>query len=317
MRKKYMNITTKHYDVGVLVGRFQVSELTEGHKILLDTVIAEHEKIIIFLGLSPCKTTFNNPLDFEARKQMLLAALKDHEKTHEISIMYIKDCYSDTVWSKNLDKMIQDLIGPNTSVVLYGGRDSFISCYNGIFPACELKQTAFYSGTEQRKEISKKVKGSADFRAGVIWATTNQYSNAIPTVDIAIFNENYTQLLLARKEGEDKYRFVGGFVSGKTGLEEDAKREVMEETHLEIGDLRYIGSCIVDDWRYRNEKQKIITTLFSAKLVFGRPTPDDDIEELRWFDVKDLQNKINEKIIDPHKPLVNKLFEAVILNQEK
>jgi NADH pyrophosphatase NudC (nudix superfamily) len=65
-------------------------------------------------------------------------------------------------------------------------------------------------------------------------------------------------------------------------LEAAARREVGEETHIERSSLRYLGNQD-DDWSYRNENDKVTTTVFLARYMFGAIQPDDDIEELKWF----------------------------------
>ena len=263
--------------VGVIVGRFQVPFLHEGHKHLIQSVLEKHPRVILFLGLSPIKCTVNNPLDFETRKKMIL------QEFPQLDILYIKDCKDDKVWSEKLDEMIEDLIGPSQKAILYGGRDSFIKHYTGKFPTKELQQNVFQSGTDIRIKISSRTKGSEDFRAGVIWATQNQYSSAIPTVDVAIFNEDYSQILLGRKKDEKEYRFIGGFVRPGETLEQAVKREVLEETGLEITGIQYIKSFFIDDWRFKNEINKVTTSLFTCKILYGKPQPNDDIHELKWF----------------------------------
>ena len=126
-------------EVGVLVGRFQVDELHDGHKMLINRVSNTHEKVILFLGLSPARVTRNNPLDFESRKQMILSVYPN------VNVLYIKDVPSDDVWSKNLDQQIRDLVGPMATVVLYGGRESFIDHYTGKYPTEEID---VYAGQE-------------------------------------------------------------------------------------------------------------------------------------------------------------------------
>lgn len=276
-----MQPAEEQYDVGVIVGRFQVHELHAAHRELIEHVRERHEKIFIFLGLSPLSVSTNNPLDFEARKQMLLAEYP------EINVLYIKDQFDDDVWSSNLDSMIVDLVTPGQTVVLYGGRDSFISHYTGVWPTRELTQSTFMSGTAQRKSIARsRARESSAFRAGVIWASQARFPTAYTTVDIAIMNEATDQILLGRKAGEKLYRFIGGFSDPKSpSFERDAIRETVEETGLEVGDLKYIGSTLVDDWRYRNEPDGIKTMLFQAKYLHGRPTPGDDIEEVKWFEM--------------------------------
>ena len=68
-----MQAKAQKYDIGVVVGRFQVHELHQAHRDLLDHVTAEHRKVVVVLGLSPLMNTISNPLDFEARKQMIQA----------------------------------------------------------------------------------------------------------------------------------------------------------------------------------------------------------------------------------------------------
>ena len=263
---------------GVLVGRFQVDELHVGHKFLVQSVVDKHEKVIIFLGLSPLKVTRNNPLDFNARKKMIEKDFPD------VTILYIKDTNDDKLWSKSLDEQISDHVNPTGEVLLYGSRESFINYYHGKYPCQEIEQEVFESGTAIRNHIGVDTRGSKDFRTGVIWGVYNQYPKMFPTVDVALFNDDGTKILLARKPQEQKHRFVGGFVDNEP-YETAAKREVIEETHLEISDPEYIGSFVIDDWRYRREIDKIITAFFKAKVLFGVPTPDDDIAELRWFEI--------------------------------
>jgi len=285
---------------GCIVGRFQVDKLHQGHIDLIQTVLDKHSKVIVFLGLSQCKCTKNNPLDFEARKQMLLDEFPD------LIVLYIKDVSCDEVWSNKIDEQIGDMIGPNQTVTLYGSRDSFISHYKGRFGCQELLQEVYLSATDIRQQISNKVKSSPDFRAGVIWATHHQYPKALMTVDVAIFNEDYSMLLLAKKPHEKKYRFVGGFVEPGHTLEQTVRKEVNEETHLEVGDVKYVGSEHINDYRYAGEVDQITTSLFTCKVTYGRPTPDDDIQELKWFQVEDIS--LENDVMEIHHGLMEKII---------
>ena len=289
----------KKTDVGVIVGRFQVPFLHAAHIELIDSVVSNHPKVVMFLGLSPCLVTRNNPLDFDARKRMI------QEKYPDIIVLYIKDIQSDDHWSQTLDKQIHDVITPNQTVTLYGGRDGFISHYTGKFKTVELEAKQFISGTELRNSISKSVKKTDDFRCGVIWAAYNQHPKVYTTVDIAIL-DGKNRILLGRKPNESKYCFIGGFSSPtSSSFEEDAKRELQEETGIETDDLTYIGSTIVNDWRYRGEIDKIKTIFFKTQYVFGAIQAGDDIAEVRWFKLSELTE---ENVMDYHLVLVQMLL---------
>jgi bifunctional NMN adenylyltransferase/nudix hydrolase len=294
-------------DVGVIVGRFQVPELHDAHMELFETVLAQHSKVLVFLGLSPLLVTKENPLDFESRKQMILDAFP------EVNVLYIKDQPSDELWSANLDSQIKDLVTPNQSVVLYGGRDSFINHYHGKHKTEELESAVYVSGSEIRKEVSRKsVRGTPDFRAGVVWASFNTFPMVMATVDVAIFNEDYTKILLGKKANEDQYRLIGGFADpGSDSYEADARREVWEETGLSITDPEYIGSFKIDDWRYKGEPdRKIKTLLFNAKVFSGSPRAADDIAEVRWFELDDLHQSA-DWLIPNHQPLIKASLRAI------
>jgi bifunctional NMN adenylyltransferase/nudix hydrolase len=303
MLKKKVSPTA---DIGVIVGRFQVPFLHEGHIELINSVMRMHPRTLVVLGLSPCVGTKNNPLDFEARKQMILQAFP------KVTVLYIKDCASDEVWSKKLDEQIEDFARVQ-SVMLYGCRDSFIKHYFGKFPTTELESTTYISGTEIRAKISKEIKATQDFRSGVIWGINNRYPVCFPTVDVAIFNDDMTKILLARKPYEEKYRFIGGFANpGSLSFEEDARREVREEANIEVSDPVYICSSIIDDWRYRNESDKIKTTLFACKYIAGKPVGSDDVAEVKWFNTT---LDIEKDVVSEHRGLMKTLIEKMKQNK--
>lgn len=287
-------------DVGIIVGRFQVPDLHASHIDLIQSVRKNHPKVIIFLGVSPLLVSTNNPLDFESRKQMLL------EKFPDVTVLYLKDTKYDTVWSKRLDEQIKDVVSDNQTVSLYGSRDSFISRYSGKFPVVELESKSHLSGSDIRKSIKAKVRPSYDFRAGVIWAALNRFKQTFHTVDVAIYNEDETEVLLGKKPYNDKWQFIGGFTTPESNSdEEDARREVMEESGLEVTSLQYIGSCNINDWRYKNEQDKIRTTLFKTHRAFGTAKGADDLPEVKWFKISNVVEVLDEM----HMPLWNMLVE--------
>jgi bifunctional NMN adenylyltransferase/nudix hydrolase len=288
-------------EVGVVIGRFQIHELHDAHKEVLQHVLDKHPRVLLFLGLAAdaCKCTYNNPLDFATRKAMI-------EKSFpSIEIHYIKDQRDDENWSKELDRQIGGFIGPKQKVVLYGGRDSFIPHYKGKYPTVELVPSKYISAKEIRKNIGIKSKTTPEFREGIIWAVENQWPSALPVVDVAIIDFDQNRILLGRKPNEDKLRFIGGFASPESDCyEDDAKREVLEETHVETDDYRYVCSAKINDWRFRSERNKIKTIFYVARYVYGSPQPDDDIEELRWVSLKDLNENM---IVEGHRALLEKL----------
>lgn len=290
----------KVYDIGVIIGRFQIHELHDGQKELIDSVIKRHDKVIIFLGVAPTLSTKRNPLDFRSRKVMI-------ESTYdkEMVILPLYDRKSDEYWSKLLDEKIKE-VEPVGSVVLYGSRDSFIPHYMGKHDTIELVPKSFVSASEVRIEVSKRVERTKEFRAGVIYGAYNNFATVHPVIDVAIMNEDDTEVLLGRKKTEKRFRFIGGFVDvTDISLEQTVKREAKEETGLEIGNVEYITSTRVEDWRYRSDPERsVLTTFFKAKKIFGAAKGNDDIEEVKWFKVFDLKEK---ELVTEHDRLLTAL----------
>ena len=296
----------KTYPIGALVGRFQVHELHEAHKYLIDQVAKNHKKVILFLGVPKVVGTKKNPLDFDTRKRMIQHHYPD------IVILALPDFGDDRRWSSELDKRVKEVY-PIGEVLLYGGRDSFIPYYKsggGHFDCKELDEYGtFVSGTEVRKMVSEQVKDSADFRSGVIYQSYNQYPKVHPCVDVAILDESEEKVLLAKRPFEDGWRFIGGFSKPTdVSYEHTVRRKISEDAgrNLSTNNPRYIGSCQIPDWRYQSEEDKILSILFITKKQFGRIDPSDDVSELKWWDISELEK--DEKIITKEHKILLDMF---------
>jgi bifunctional NMN adenylyltransferase/nudix hydrolase len=299
------------YPIGVFVGRLQVHELHEGHHYVIKQVVDNHKKAIIFLGVPQFIGTKKNPLDFDTRKKMV------QNDYPEAVIVALPDNRDNIKWAKELDKRIREVY-PHGDVLLYGSRDSFIPYYvnnGGKFQTKELEPLGTFAGTDVRKLISEEVKNSVDFRSGVIYHAYNLYPRVIPTVDIAPMNEDNTKILLAKKWEEDKLRFIGGFLQPTDlNIFHSAKRIFVKETggNCEVDDFKFITSMQIQDWRFRGEEDKIMTTLLTCKYIFGPINPSDDIIELKWIDISDFNEKwINTNIVSEHQPLAKELFNHI------
>jgi len=294
------------YTLGVIVARFQIDRLHEGHIALIDSVVSHHKKVIVFLGI-PAKDkggTRSNPLPYAAREKMVKEAYPN------VVVMPIQDKRSNEEWSKQLDTLVKQPFG-NTKCLLYGARDSFLKHYCGKNDTTELTSDIFYSSTIARKEISEEIQGSEAWRAGAIHAIYDRYPVSYPTVDIIPYNVN-NQILLAQRENSDKWRMIGGFVDRTDkNLESAAKRELSEEAGMwESTPMEYVTSGQVNDWRYRGDEDGIMTTVFKCQHLFGRPAPDDDIYALKWFDINVLQETLEDIIVEEHKEFLQTFLDT-------
>ncbi|HTJ48046.1 MAG TPA: NUDIX domain-containing protein [Cyclobacteriaceae bacterium] len=269
--------------IGVIIARFQTPYLHEGHKALIDAVQAKHVKTVIVLGVSPVLGSRRNPLDFHTREKMI------RKEYPEVVVLPLPDHPLDAKWSHNLDTLLSNTF-PGAGFSMYGSRDSFINYYSGKNVVVELPQHGDHSATELRDSLKERVMDSIEFRSGIIYAYSNTYLKVYPTVDIAVFKNNKEEILLGKKSIDQKWRLLGGFSDPTDdSFEAAALRELHEECGpIDVTAMTYEKSFRVNDWRYRNEDDKIITTLFTTEYVGGDPVGSDDIAEVKWFPLKQL-----------------------------
>ena len=305
---------TTNYPIGAIIVRFQEDDLHEGHHYLIKQVTDNHQKVVVFLGVSPIMGTQRNPLDFNNRRLMI------HNHYPNVVVVSLPDQGDNTRWAQTLDRRLREVF-PYGNVLLYGSRASFIPFYKdgeGQFDCQELIEIPSESGSDIRKRISETIINSTDFRAGIIYHTYNQPPKTFPAVYTAIFNDK-GQILLSMKKWEEKFRFIGAFATvDDESYENTIKRKFYQDAGgVEIGGFEYIGSCQIPDWRLRGCPDKMIGTFLKSKLLFGKLEPSRDIEELKWFKPSDIFDGtgrsivINSQIVEDHHVLVKLLSKSL------
>jgi NAD+ diphosphatase len=110
------------------------------------------------------------------------------------------------------------------------------------------------------------------------------YASSAPTASALVLDDE-GRVLLARRAVEPYlgcWDFPGGFLEEHEHPLEGLRRELREETSLEVEPIAFAGTLI--DWYGPVGRARSTLNLFwTARLVSGDPTPDDDVAELRWF----------------------------------
>lgn len=155
--------------VGVIVGRFQVPELHDGHKHLIEQVSKDNDIVLILIGCS-LKSDAKNALTYEIRSLMI-----SKQYSHPKYLTWpLVDANTDREWSDKLDYVIKLALmckAENEAVFkinLYGSRDSFIKSYSGIHEYINVQELGEFNGTSIRDSI--KPIDNKDFRMGMIYA---------------------------------------------------------------------------------------------------------------------------------------------------
>ena len=118
------------------------------------------------------------------------------------------------------------------------------------------------------------------------------YKNPTPTVD-AIIQKNSQILLIERKKEPFKGYLVlpGGFVNEGERVEDAAKREVKEETSLDIVLLEILG--VYSEPR-RDPRGHVMSTVFIGKISKRNYEVDaiaqDDAAAIEWLNLEEVVN---------------------------
>ena len=118
-----------------------------------------------------------------------------------------------------------------------------------------------------------------------------------PAIVVLVKKEDKALLVHAKNLRKDIMALVAGFVETGESLEECVKREVKEETNLEIKNIRYIGS---QAWPFPNQ----LMTGFVADYESGKIKYNDgEVERADFFDRQHLPliptpPSLTRKIID-------------------
>jgi bifunctional NMN adenylyltransferase/nudix hydrolase len=286
---KNTEVVDKKGTVGVVVARVHTPDLHEGHTSLINYVVSNHPNVMIFLGIPRIQNTKKNSLDFPTRKLMV------QEMYPNAIVLPLNDINDDFKWSHTLDSQIRSIF-PEKKAILYGSRDSFLPSYHGTHETEEFPQVSNHNATEIRAMVADKPLPSRDFRCGVIYGIAKQRPVTYPTVDVVVVDGD--KILLARKPSETLFRFVGGFVDRTDeNWEMAARRELYEETKLSALKMEYVCSQAIQDWRYKGLDSGIMTTLFMTHAwdQMGIPMASDDIQEVKWFNIKDFYTLTSEK----------------------
>lgn len=104
-----------------------------------------------------------------------------------------------------------------------------------------------------------------------------------------IFDEQ-NRLLLQKRFDCEKWGFLGGMVEFGESVEEAAKREVKEESGLDVEIISLFGVYSKYFAEYTNgDKAQPIVHIFKAKVIDGKLIDkNDETMELKYFDLKDV-----------------------------
>jgi 8-oxo-dGTP diphosphatase len=109
------------------------------------------------------------------------------------------------------------------------------------------------------------------------------YAHSAPAAAAVVVDES-GRVLLARRKSEPyagRWDMPGGFLEEGEDPLQAIRRELAEETGLEVEPEHFVGA-FVDDYG-DPESGSVLNLAWTAKVLHGEMAPDDDVSELRWF----------------------------------
>lgn len=316
------------FDAAVLIGRFQPFHL--GHAHLLAKALELAPRVEIVLGSSFHAPNCKNPFSHLERKQMILGCLS-REQQARVRFVPVRDYYDDVRWSSAVRAAVEDHGLKGSRIALVGHRKDPSSYYLGLFPDWNYVAAGLcgdHNATRVRTLLFEEGM-SADLQ-GLVPGAVNAHLKAwmqrpafeemreeylsiqssratygtgpFITLDALVCAEKH--LLLIKRghaPGKGLWAIPGGFLDAHERLLDGAKRELLEETGLDLGVLahEYKGFQVFDH-PGRSQRGRIITHAFHFELSEKLPVlGSDDAAAASWVPLKDLA-AMEEQFFDDH-----------------
>jgi 8-oxo-dGTP diphosphatase len=136
-----------------------------------------------------------------------------------------------------------------------------------------------------------------------MWYRTAEKAKQFVSVCI-IFrkNKNNTEVLLVKREDNNKWCIPGGHLENKEKSLDAAIREIKEETNLNLNKKNLFLVDQIDDEKINNNIYAILEEDYNQEKA------DSDAKEAKWFDIEKLPHLIwdNESHIKKAFKLLNK-----------
>ncbi|MGF7006100.1 NUDIX hydrolase [Aminobacter sp. BE322] len=110
----------------------------------------------------------------------------------------------------------------------------------------------------------------------------------VPAVSVAVLRDRAI-MLVRRGQAPSKglYAFPGGRVEAGETLEDAARRELLEETGIEVGTLVPLREILIDS---RSDGGSVyLLTVFGARHLTGEPVAADDADEAAFFALDEIE----------------------------
>lgn len=312
--------------LGILIGRFQVPEMHEGHRFLVREIQSQCDKVLILFGSANRTRSVKNPFTYRERAEatkrlfpeVICAPLNDYP-------------YNDSQWmadvAATIDHVVDILCKENDICpvpILYGhhkdGND-----YLKWFPQFEyvnINSEIDISGTEVRNSHKHLLPESVQIDMEYFAKEKDMFKNYpfpealnINCGDAVLECSGHILLIKrGRSPGMGNWALPGGHKNTNETFLQCALRELVEETNIRIPERVLIGSIERTYLFDSPTRSSGIPKSTLAVHIVVKPDPNgslprangqDDAVETRWVPISDILNKY--RMHDDHGDIISEM----------
>lgn len=333
-------------NVGIYIGRFQPLHI--GHITIIAYMQKKYDHIIVLVGSANQRPSTKNPFSFEQRKAWLEHSFYDlagENSSQKIRVLPLNDYrYAEKKWEAELVRQVASATSEQDKVTLVGHEKDDSSYYLKSFPQWtydSVPQTIKISATPIRNAwFAKTMAAYTEFLPAYVasYLSTKQQDHNQVFEEYEYFEqekkdfENYPYpetlklstadsvvicqgkvLLIKRKNtpGKDCWALPGGFVNRGETFADAAKRELSEETNIDINirNLNSKGWHLFDDpKRCFGIDRVTVAQLFELDGDFPAISAADDAQDAKWVELSHIKNI---KMFDDHADIIDHFLDIL------
>ncbi|HMS39253.1 MAG TPA: bifunctional nicotinamide-nucleotide adenylyltransferase/Nudix hydroxylase [Pyrinomonadaceae bacterium] len=331
---------SKKYDFGIVIGRFQPFHLA--HQNLIKHSLSLAEKVIIILGSARSASDVKNPFTPAMREEIIRACFPD-EANRLIFRAVRDYPYNDHVWTAEVQNIVAEVAEEkeNAKISIVGFFKDRSSYYLNLFPQWNFEE--FYSSDKKLLNLNASLIREKYFTESIDWKEflPSQVSAALDvfrqTEDFANLQKEFQYLqkykadtrfvgvpyepvflttdavvvqsghiLVIRRghqPGKGLLALPGGFLASNMTLEDNAIKELKEETQIKVPAQVLRGSIKtshVFDYPERSQRGRTVTFAYFIELESNlkdglpRVKGGDDAAKAFWLPLSALGEKEDE-----------------------
>lgn len=335
----------KVYDFGIVVGRFQ--PFHSAHQKLIEHSLSLAEKVIVILGSARSASDVKNPFTPQMREEIIRACFPKDEKRLIFRAVRDYP-YNDHVWTAEIQNIVDEITEEteHAKISIVGFFKDRSSYYLNLFPQWKFEEfytsdkkllslnatnirADFFEGndnwkkdlpaqvvtalevfkqtetfTHLQKEFAYLKKYKEDTRfVGVLFEPT------FLTTDAVVVQSGHVLVIRrGHQPGKNLLALPGGFLAGNLTLEDNAIKELKEETQIKVPAQVLRGSIKashVFDYPERSQRGRTLTFAYFIELApdlqdgLPRVKGGDDAAKAFWLPLSELGEK-EDKFFEDH-----------------